>query len=303
MNCETYRSLLMENPVGASGAQAGSGHAETCPACAEFRREQQRLLSLLTRIREEDAAHSPVASNEATGHGMRIERNLLAAFRALQVAHSSESLPPVSFVRSASPEASSADHESLPMISPVARELRGTRFPKWGALAAAVIVSLGVRFWVSQQPMLRKLPSPPRVSHLPQLPRDWSVLSAGTSRATSRMTGEGQKSATAGTASSAKTLSVDEMESTETFASPEEPLASSLAASNGDEFIPLVPRTPGFLDDGPVVMRVRLPYAAAEYLGAPGGVAAHGQPPGSGFVQADLLVGSDGTTRAIRFVQ
>ena len=89
------------------------------------------------------------------------------------------------------------------------------------------------------------------------------------------------------------------MESAKTFASSE----GHAPSSAGNDFIQLAPRTAGFLDDGPVVVRVRMPYAAAEYLGAPAGVASHGQPPGSGFVQADLLVGSDGTTRAIRFVQ
>ena len=79
------------------------------------------------------------------------------------------------------------------------------------------------------------------------------------------------------------------------------PIQGNGADQSTSRFISLIPGSDGFYQDGPVVMRVRMPYSAIESLGMSLAGPVGGQP--AGFVNADLLVGSDGTTRAIRFVQ
>jgi hypothetical protein len=62
----------------------------------------------------------------------------------------------------------------------------------------------------------------------------------------------GRKAATAETANTARTLFVDEMGSSAASASSEVRSPVAARVPEGDDFIALAPRTPGFFDDGPV---------------------------------------------------
>src|SRR5689334_5824648 len=115
MTCETYRALLVDDERN-TGPRLE--HAAACETCAEFTREQQHVLSILTRIREEDALRE---SKEIDNRNVRIENNLLAAFRELQESDRLESMR--------SPKLG-----TLPMLAQLSQEPSETSFRKWGAL-------------------------------------------------------------------------------------------------------------------------------------------------------------------------
>jgi hypothetical protein len=316
MNCEIYRTLLLNNASRKDDHIGACEHAASCADCAEFAREQEHLSSLLVSMREARDSDNTDHGRQAQERTARVETNLLSAFRE----HSADRAELAKSLSSASvpcaPEENTWQDDDRRTLPQMPQTPRISHLPRWGALAAALILALGVALMSSQLPSIPGLPPPPRISYLPHPPQELIALSTPAKGSEVPSASHGSpEMVTANTVNSAKNLPVDNLElaaSSESFVEHSSPPISYARRPNseartlvaGDEFIELMPRTPGFLSDGPVVMRVRLPYAAAEYLGAPAGLPAYAQrPDSSGFVQADLLVGSDGTARGIRFVQ
>lgn len=318
-------------------------HALDCAACAELAHEQERLAEVMAALKQGAEATEAKQAEEWT---VRVEASLLTSFRQQQarpLAQQQIQIPPAMYAPRAEVTESATAAElsnfsaststGFSVVKKSAATTINLTMPqrpsirKWGALSATVILALGILLNVSRTP---SVPPPPRMAHQPIVPQETKpptpprepiLLGTRNSRSVPRgMLTQDPNLATASSEAAEKTLSVDDLVNAENSENSAGRLDEEIALGGGQnfgpqagvmspvgEFIELIPGTQGFLDDGPVVMRVRMPFAAVEYLHATGGMPAVMAPHSSsvgarGFVQADLLVGSDGTARGIRFV-
>jgi hypothetical protein len=326
MKCESYQTFVVENYDLTVREKASAltadlrEHVAQCPGCAEFAREHARLADAMRALKREPAA--PQTWERLAG----MEANLVAAFRHQQIEAAAEDEQFIRDRRNYEPEVSrivqvspSDRYSTGSEILRIPQILQSTNLWKWGTLAAVIMLALGVILKVSQT---RTIPPPPRLTYLPHPPSDSLIprLAVGPEGSRDILVG-GIQPATVIAASAANPLKVDRVNNAANYANPAQSSSQHYATVTGQtsappatgisssgDFIQLLPGTPGFFDDGPVVMRVQMPYSTVEYLQSTAGTpialpsynSSYGQ--SRALVQADLLVGSDGVARAIRFV-
>src|SRR5262245_8208570 len=144
MTCETYQVLMMHRDVDSAEARA---HAAVCAACGQFLDEQKRLTALVVTLRREEQQETPESGERA----VRLEATLLAAFREVHSVVREGSATEVGSLRAKRivPAA-----EPAPIISFTPQVPRATSFLKLGALAASIILTLGILLTFPQRPTL-----------------------------------------------------------------------------------------------------------------------------------------------------
>ncbi len=271
MNCQDFAKIVVElaraqvagKPMDAAQRTQGAAHAKECATCAARLADEHSLTAGLRMASSEDAQ---------TAAPVRLEASLLAAFRQQQAA-------------------------PAPVVAPAQKR----QWPLWALAAAALVlltVGLGLARMLTQntaaEDALANLPRPlpgivaPSPSFIPVAS---SVASETVRPETS---GQVQPVASVSRRNVRRSLPLIIRDSMTLYASANEPANKEVVS----DFYPLAYATnlPP-LESGQLI-RVQMPRSALVAYGLP--VAAeHTDVP----VKADLLVGEDGVTRAIRFVR